>query len=283
MLGSVLVTGGSGYFARGFVKHLLDNNLSDRVCIYSRGEWAQAQMREWLKDDPRCRWFIGDVRDLQRLRRAMEGIEIVIHAAALKRIEVGKYNPEEMTKTNINGAINVVEAAHDASVDKVVFLSTDKAWQALSPYGQSKALAESIFLQANNTRGVSGPIFAACRYGNVWRSTGSLVPRWESMIVAGAKKVPVTDPACTRFFMTRQEAVELVMNTIERMEGGELVIPTWLPAYRVGDLAMAFGVGMEVIGLPEWEKLHEGMTDGVTSDLARRMTVEELKKAIKYD
>ena len=227
--------------------------------------------------DDRVRWFIGDVRDLGRLRRAFDGVDIVVHAAALKRIEVGFYNPSEMVQTNINGAMNVIEAAMDAKVKKVVALSTDKAYEPISPYGQSKALAETLF--RNAYRSEKGPIFAATRYGNVWRSTGSVVPRWLD-ILRSSDTVSVTDPDCTRFFMTMQEAVDLVVRTIETMCGGELNIPT-LPAYRLGDLAEAMGAKMKITGLPEWEKKHEGMCDGNTSDVARRMSVAELRAALE--
>ena len=250
--------------------------------MLSRGEHAQAEMWEWIAPfdaERRLRFFIGDVRDRDRLRRAFEGVEIVVHAAALKRIEVGQYNAAEMCKTNINGAMNVIEAAHDAGVKKVVALSSDKAWQPVSPYGQSKALAETLFLNANNSRGSHGPIFAVTRYGNVWGSQGSVVPRWRRILETG-DTVPVSDPAVTRFFMRMDEAVDLVIGAIETMYGGELYVPE-LPAYRLGDLAEAMGAVMDVRGLPAHEKLHEGMADGNTSDVARRMSVDELREALK--
>lgn len=278
-LGSVLVTGGSGFFGRAFVRRVLDEGLSDRVCILSRGEHAQADAREWLRDDERCRWFIGDVREVSRLRRAMNGIDTVIHAAALKRIEVGAMNPVEMCRTNIDGTLNVIEASQDAGVKKVLYISSDKAWQPISPYGQSKALAEAAILAANNTTGAKGPVYAACRYGNVWLSAGSIVPKWRKMIAAGARAVPVTDLDCTRFMMTIEEAVSLVLNTVRTMRGGELAIPE-LPAYRIGDLVEAMGVLASVRGLPAWEKKHEGMCDGKTSDIAPRLTVAQLRAAL---
>jgi FlaA1/EpsC-like NDP-sugar epimerase len=273
--GSVLITGGSGAFGTAYAKFLLQSNLGTRVVIFSRGEHRQAEMARELGNDPRLRFFIGDVRDRDRLRRAMEGIGVVIHAAALKRIEVGAYNPLEVKKTNIDGAANVIEAATDAGVGRVVALSSDKAFQPVSPYGTSKAFAESLFLAANNTRGNNGPIFAVVRYGNVWNSTGSVVPTWRKMLAGGAM-VPVTDPECTRFYMTMAEAVSLVSETTYGMFGGETIIPT-LPAYRLGDLADAMGVKMKIIGLPAWEKLHESMAEGNSSDKARRMSVDELK------
>lgn len=226
--------------------------------------------------DDRLRFFIGDVRDVARLRRAFAGVDVLVHAAALKRIEVGFYNPSEMVQTNIVGAMNVIEAAMDARVKKVVALSTDKAYQPISPYGQSKALAETLF--RNAYRSERGPVFAVTRYGNVWGSQGSVVPKWRDCLRI-SDTVPVTDPDCTRFFMTMPEAVDLVVNTIVTMKGGELQIPT-LPAYRLGDLAEAMGAKMKITGLPEWEKKHEGMCDGNTSDVARRMTVGELRELL---
>lgn len=279
---SVLITGGSGAFGTACAKHLLSIPDVKRIVLVSRGEYRQFLTSQELKEyntEDKLRFMIGDVRDRARLRRAMEGIDTVIHAAALKRIEVGAYNPIEMAKTNVDGAINVIEAAQDAGVKKVVALSSDKAYQPVSPYGTSKALAESIFLAANNTTGWNGPRFAACRYGNVWNSTGSVVPVWRGMIERGERVVPVTDPDCTRFFMRMSEAVNLVLHTVETMKGGELAIPT-LPAYRLGDLAEAMGVEMRITGLPPWEKKHEGMCDGNISRDARRMSIDELKKEL---
>lgn len=268
-----LITGGTGSFGQAFTRRLLDTNQANRVAILSRGEHAQAEMADRLCDR-RVRFFVGDIRDRERLRRAFERVDIVIHAAALKRIEVGYYNPTEMVATNIGGAINVIEAAMDAGVRKVVALSSDKAWQPISPYGQSKALAETLFRNAYQGR----TKFAATRYGNVWKSRGSVVPRWHE-ILKTSDTVPVTDPDATRFFMRMDEAIDLVLDTVKTMRGGELNIPT-LPAYRLGDLAEAMGAKVKITGMPEWEKKHEGMCDGNTSDKARRMSVAELREAL---
>ena len=278
----VLITGGSGYFGRACVQRLLERPDVRRVCVYSRGEYAQAQMRDQFHDDPRLRWFIGDVRDFPRLRWAMDGIRTVIHAAALKRIEVGAYNPEEMVKTNIVGAMNVIAAAREPGqgVERVVALSSDKAYQPISPYGQSKALAESLFLTANDTSGGRLPRFAVVRYGNVSGSTGSIIPRWREMLKT-TDTVPVTNPDCTRFWMSIDEAVDLVLDTAANMRGGELAIPS-LPAYRLGDLAEAMGAKTDVRGLPIYEKAHEGMADGNTSDIARRMSVDEIRERLRH-
>jgi len=277
---SILITGGSGAFGYAFVKHLLTRTTWPRICVFSRGEYKQFLMNQELSpldNNDRLRFFIGDVRDKDRLRRAFDGVDAVIHAAALKRIETAFYNPIELIKTNVYGAINVIEAAQDTAVKRVVAISSDKAYQPVSPYGTSKLLAESAFLAANNTTGWSGARFAVCRYGNVWKSTGSVVPIWQSLINRGEREVPVTNPDCTRFFMLMQEAVDLVLNTLNTMHGGEIAIPK-LPAYRLGDLADALKVDMRITGLPKWEKLHESMEEGNSSDKARRMTVNELRE-----
>lgn len=281
---SVLVTGGSGSFGSAFVSHLLEQDLAERICVFSRGEHRQAEMREAMGDPPELRWLIGDIRDRDRLRRAMQGCDIVIHAAALKRIEVGAYNPIEMVKTNVHGAINIVEAAMDVGAQRVVALSTDKAWQPVSPYGASKALAEAIFLSANNTRGHSGPTFHVTRYGNVAGSEGSVIPRWLALREAELVGT-VTDPDCTRFYMTMAEAVQMVRRaafapTPPKMDA--VIVPAELPAYRLGDLHAAIFEPQKaaVTGLPVWEKLHEGMADGYTSDRARRLSVGQLRTLI---
>lgn len=275
----ILITGGAGFFGKAFTRYALKQEHT--VCIYSRNEFNQFQMRQEFNDDERLRFFIGDIRDRDRLRRAMEGCDVVIAAAALKRIEVGAYNPTEMTKTNVIGTMNTVEAAMDAGVRKVVYLSSDKAFEPCSPYGHSKAMAESIILSANNMRGSMGPLFSCTRYGNVAGSTGSIIPNWRKLIADGITTVPVTDPDCTRFYMTEQEAVDLVLDTLANMKGGELVIPENLPAYRIEDLAEAMNVKMDIRGLGEHEKKHEGMRVGLTSDKARRMTVDELREALE--
>lgn len=267
---SILITGGTGSFGRAFARQMLDSGVG-RVCIYSRGEHAQADMRAEFGDNERLRWFIGDVRDRDRLRRAMQGVYTVVHAAALKRIEVGHYNPIEMVKTNVQGAVNVIEAAADAGVHQVVALSSDKAYQPISAYGQTKALAESLFLAANATH---PPAFHVTRYGNVAGSAGSIIPLWRS-----AADPKITDPDCTRFWMTMEEAVKLVVKTANEPPTGSPVIPV-LPAYRLGDLAEAMGVDPKVVGLNMWEKMHEGMRDGLTSDTARRMTMDDLRGAL---
>lgn len=278
-MNSVLITGGTGYLARGLVRRLLEDGKCQRICLYSRGEFAQSLMRREFDDDARLRWFIGDVRDRDRLERALEGIDAVIHAAALKRIEVGAYDPDEMVETNVRGSQNVIWAARKTGVVRALLVSSDKAFEPVSPYGQTKALAESLFLRANDIT-PRGPRFAVVRYGNVWNSTGSVFPTWRAILEKnGERKVPVTNPSCTRFFMTLEQAVDLVLTTLRTMRGGELAVPT-LPAYELGDLAQAMNAVPDIRGLGQFEKLHEGMGPGNTSDKARRMTVEEIREAI---
>lgn len=275
---SILITGGAGFFGRAFTRYLLTYSDLDRICIYSRGEHTQAAMRDGLspEDRERLRFFIGDVRDKERLTRAMRGCSYVLHAAALKRIEVGNYAPDEVVKTNVLGTLNAVEAAHDAGIERFLFISSDKAWQPVSPYGQSKALAESLVLNANNVFGGYGANYSVVRYGNVWCSAGSVVNRWRALIRQGAKSVPVTDPECTRFCMLPEQAIELVADTLFSDISHNLVVPEYLPAFRLGDLADAMGVAADILGLPSWEKKHEGMRDDLTSDKARRLSIADL-------
>lgn len=258
--GDVLITGGTGYLGRALARALLQESDAERICIFSRGEYPQAQMRQAIHDpEGRLRWFIGDVRDQPRLRRAMQGVELVIHAAALKRVEVGEYNPREMVLTNVMGALNVIEAAQDTRVGSVVAVSTDKACAPLNAYGATKLTMEKLMLAANNTTSAERrPQFAVVRYGNVAGSTGSVIPAWRELIANGAKAVPVTDPRCTRFFMKIEEAVELILWTAKHMAGGEIVVPL-LPAYRLSTLAEALNIPMDVRGIGAGEKLDEMM------------------------
>lgn len=277
---SVLVTGGCGFFGQGFVRKMLAiPSGPERICIFSRSEWAQAQLRTALNNDDRLRWFIGDVRDQGRLRRAMEGVDLVVHAAALKRIESVEYNVLEAVETNVLGTRNVVDACIDAKVRKAVLLSTDKACLPTTTYGMTKAVAERIFLQSSYYS-PGGTKFAVTRYGNVVGSTGSVIPIWRSMLASGERQVPLSDPDVTRFWMTLDQAVDLVWETALTMKGGELNVPD-LPAFRLGDLAEAMDLNTRVVGLANAEKKHERMTEhGPDSSEVRRMGVEELRCAI---
>ena len=300
---SVLVTGGTGSFGHAFVAHALASDAR-RVVVFSRDELKQAAMRATFPDE-RMRFFLGDVRDLGRVRRAFEGIDFVIHAAALKRIEAGEQDAEEFVKTNVLGTMHVVAAAHDAGVDRVCFLSTDKASQASTLYGSTKMTAERLIRAANNARGATGPIYAATRYGNVSNTRGSVIPKWRALIAAG-QAITITDPDATRYWMPMADAVALVSWTLGAMVGGEVVVPD-LPAYRVGDLAQAMGAtDIVTTALANGEKRHESMigTDELpsfrrcgpywssagqgasldaplTSDTAPRLTVAELRERLE--
>lgn len=252
---SVLITGGGGSFGQAFAKEALSAGAR-KVVIYSRDEAKQAAMREQVRDH-RLRFLIGDVRDEQRLRRAMEGVSVVVHGAAMKRIEVCQEDVDECRKTNVNGTANVISAAKDAMVGRVVMLSTDKACSPVNAYGASKLMAEHLMLAANNARGSHGPIYAVTRYGNVAGSRGSVIPMWRAALRVG-DEVPVTDPEMTRYWMSMDEAVALVVWTLGHMEGGELVVPD-LPAYRLADLAEAMGAVPFVVGPRPGEKAHESM------------------------
>lgn len=277
-MSGILITGGSGFLGRALARRLLSEGY-ERVCIYSRGEHTQAKMFDDFDRHPNLRMLIGDVRDQPRLAWAMRSCDTVIHASALKRVEVGERNPIEMIKTNVNGATNVVEAAIAEGVERAVLVSSDKAYQPISPYGTSKAMAESLFLAANNTVVKGTTRFAVVRYGNVAGSTGSVIPRWRERIAAGLP-VEITDPDATRFWMTIDRAVDFVLSAADCLR--PLMVPS-LPAFRVGDLVEALGVVKFVVtGLPQHEKKHECMAEGNCSNTARRMTVDELREALTH-
>lgn len=273
---SYLITGGTGTFARAFIKCILPT--AKRVVAYARHE---KEMHEWEKElgsPPNARFYLGDVRDLGRLEMALEGIDTIIHTAALKRIEQCERDPFECKRTNIDGTENVIRAALRSGVTRAILLSTDKAVAPVNVYGASKQMAEALFLAANNISG-GKCAFGVVRYGNIWGSRGSVVPTWIDDLALG-KTIKITDPECTRFYMTLNQAVDLVLDTLATMKGGELVIPS-LPAYRLGDLALAMGVkAMKVTGLNGYEKRHETMGT-VSSDNVRRMTMDELREALE--
>ena len=289
---SVLITGGTGFLGRGLVRELMARG-TERICIFSRDEAKQAVMRAEINDpEQRLHWFIGTVRDRDRLVRAMHGVDTVIHAAALKRLEVGEYNPGEMVKTNVLGTMNVIEAAIDAKVKRVVGVSSDKACQPFNAYGASKLMMEKLVLGANNTRGRDGPLYSVCRYGNVAGSTGSVIPTWRAALKEGKGNIRITEPDATRFWMTIDQAVALVLGVAQGSPGGVLYVPGMdrdglhipqLPAYRLGDLARAMDLPrpIHVTGLGPGEKLHERMLeDGPDSSQVRRMTIDELREGL---
>ncbi len=265
----VLVTGGTGSFGQAFVRHVLASGAPERLIIFSRDEQKQFDMQHDLpvKAHPCLRYFIGDVRDRDRLHLAMRGVDYVIHAAALKHVPAAEYNPFECIQTNVHGAENVVRAAIDGGVQKVIALSTDKAANPVNLYGASKLASDKIFVAANHLSGKDGARFAIVRYGNVLGSRGSVVPLFRRLLEKGAAKLPVTDPSMTRFAITLAEGVQFVLSSLVMMRGGEIFVPK-IPSLRLSDLVEAFapGVPIENVGVRPGEKLHEVL---ITEDEAR--------------
>ncbi len=264
----VLVTGGTGSFGKKFAEVMLRDHAPKKLIIFSRDEWKQSEMAQQFSDD-RIRFFIGDVRDRERLYRAFDGVQVVIHAAALKQIPTAEYNPLEVIKTNILGAANVIDAAIDRGVEKVVALSTDKAANPINLYGATKLCADKLFTAANVYSGPQRTLFGVVRYGNVVGSRGSVIPLFLKMKRTG--KIPITDRRMTRFWITLDQAVDLVVEALSKMRGGEIFVPK-VPSMNIGDLAEAIAPECvhEVVGIRPGEKLHEIM---VPPDDARR-TVE---------
>lgn len=256
---NILITGGTGSFGKAFIRHALDNLNPRRLVVFSRDELKQYEVRQQFQDDPRLRWFIGDIRDERRLARALHGIDYVVHAAALKQVDTAEYNPFEFVKTNVLGSQNVIEASIDAGVKKVVALSTDKASSPINLYGATKLTADKLFITGNHYAAAYPTRFAVVRYGNVMGSRGSVIPFFQKLGDQG-KPLPITDLRCTRFFISLPQAVEMVVETFDFMQGGELLVPN-IPSMKVTDLAQAVVPDAELIdvGLRPGEKLHEEM------------------------
>jgi UDP-N-acetylglucosamine 4,6-dehydratase len=256
---SILITGGSGSLGTSLVSHLLKNTKVRRVAVFSRDELKQSQLKEKFGSDERMRWFIGDVRDVDRLKRAMHAVDYVIHAAALKQVDTGEYNPMEFIKTNVLGSQNVIEASIDAGVKKVIALSTDKASSPINLYGATKLTADKLFVAANNYSIGYGTAFAVVRYGNVMGSRGSVIPFFQKL-ASENKPLPITDVRMTRFWISIDEAIKFVLSSLEMMTGGELYVPR-IPSMKLIDLAHAIKPGTETVevGIRPGEKLHEEM------------------------
>ncbi|MCS6995164.1 MAG: UDP-N-acetylglucosamine 4,6-dehydratase (inverting) [Anaerolineales bacterium] len=274
---SVLVTGGTGSFGKKFTQLLLAEKNPKKIIIFSRDELKQHEMRVRGFDDPRLRYFIGDVRDRDRLLRAMHGVDIVVHAAALKQVPACEYNPMEAVKTNILGTANVLEAALDAGVSKVLALSTDKAVSPANLYGGTKLVAEKLVIQSNNYAAGSATRYACVRYGNVVGSRGSVVPLFLKQRASG--KITITDERMTRFWLSLEEGVHFVIRCIEQMEGGEVFIPK-IPSTKVIDLARAIApeARLEIIGIRPGEKLHEEL---LSAEESRNAVERETMYVIK--
>ena len=252
----VLVTGGSGSFGKKFIRLLLDEIHPAKIIVFSRDELKQHEMRVNGYDDPCLRYFIGDVRDRDRLIRAMNGVDIVVHAAALKQVPACEYNPMEAIKTNILGSSNVIDAALDTGVERVIALSTDKAVNPVNLYGATKLAAEKLFVQSNSYAAGSATRFSCVRYGNVVGSRGSVVPIF--LVQRNNGKLTITDERMTRFWLTLEQGARFVIRCIEQMHGGEVFVPK-IPSTRIVDLARAIAphAEIEVIGIRPGEKLHE--------------------------
>jgi UDP-N-acetylglucosamine 4,6-dehydratase len=264
---NILITGGTGSFGRKYTKILLQNYTPNKVIIYSRDELKQFEMQQGF-DGPKMRYFIGDVRDCHRLTQAMNGVDYVIHAAALKQVPAAEYNPMECINTNIHGAENVISAAIENNVEKVIALSTDKAANPINLYGATKLASDKLFVAANNIAGGRRTIFAVVRYGNVVGSRGSVVPFFNKLLSKGADYLPITHNRMTRFWITLQQGVDFVIKNFERMHGGEIFVPK-IPSIRIVDLAkaMAPNLSRKIIGIRPGEKLHEVMCPGDDSHL----------------
>ena len=258
---TILITGGTGSFGKKFVEKVFKKFKPKKVIIYSRDEYKQFLMRQQFKEfDEAIRYFIGDVRDKERLYRAFDGVDYVIHSAALKQVPSCEYNPFEAIKTNINGAQNVIDAAINKGVKKVVALSTDKAVNPINLYGATKLASDKLFISANAYAGEHDTNLSVVRYGNVSGSRGSVIPFFKSLIDEGIKKLPITDLRMTRFWITLDEAVELVFDALDISKGGETYVSK-IPSFKIVDLAKAMipNVELEEVGIREGEKIHEVM------------------------
>ena len=256
---NILITGGTGSFGKEYARVLLRDYVPNKLIIYSRDEQKHYEMSQGF-DAPCMRFFVGDVRDEDRLKLAMHDVDFVIHAAAMKHVPIAEYNPMECIKTNINGAQNVINAAFACNVEKVIALSTDKACSPINLYGATKLASDKLFTAANNIAGTRRTRFSVARYGNVVGSKGSVVPFFAKLIAGGAKELPITDERMTRFWITLEQGVRFVLKNFERMKGGEIFIPK-IPSMRIIDLAKAMApeLGHKIIGIRPGEKLHEAM------------------------
>jgi UDP-N-acetylglucosamine 4,6-dehydratase len=276
---TILITGMTGSFGTAYSKFLLDQHPQKVIC-FSRCWQKQMNLRNELGNPSNYRWFIGDIRDKDRLLRALNGVDIVLHCAAIKDLESCEYNASEAMLTNVQGTQNVIDACIERKVNKCLFISTDKAVNPVNTYGTSKALAEKLWLGANKYAANDDIRFSICRYGNVVGSNGSIVPVWKKLIEQGVDELPVTHEEMTRFWFLMSDTVRFVTDSLEKMQGGELFIPK-LPSIRIVDLAASFGMPYKVIGIRQGEKIHEEMEPGYSSGTNKWfLTVNEIKQTI---
>ena len=271
---TVLVTGGTGSFGKAYITNLLSSHNPKKVIIFSRDEMKQFEMRGKFANDPRLRFFIGDIRDKERLLRAFSGVNYIVHAAALKQVDTGEYNPREFILTNVIGSQNVVDAAIDSGVTNVVALSTDKASSPINLYGATKLTADKLFTAANVYGANSKTKFSVVRYGNVMGSRGSIIPLFQELASKGLP-IPVTDLRMTRFWITLDQAVKFVDEAFSEMNGGELFVPR-IPSMKITDLVAAIAPNSKIkeIGIRPGEKLHEEM---ISPDDSRRAVMQKTK------
>lgn len=258
---NVLITGGTGSFGRTFAKKLLQEDSCEKVIIFSRDEWKQWQIQqsEPIFSSAKARFFLGDIRDSERLERAFEDVDYIIHAAALKQVPAAEYNPSEFIKTNIMGAMNIINASINSGVEKIIALSTDKAVNPINLYGATKLCSDKLFVAGNVYVGAKRePKFSVVRYGNVLGSRGSVVPYWQKLIDDGAKELPITDTRMTRFWITLDQAVDFVIQSFSLMSGGEIFVPK-IPSMKITDLGKAIAPDLpyKSMGIRPGEKLHE--------------------------
>ncbi|SCG85847.1 UDP-N-acetylglucosamine 4,6-dehydratase (inverting) [Methanobacterium congolense] len=269
----ILITGGTGSFGKKFTKKILEDYDPEKIIIYSRDEYKQYLMQKQFEGYDNIRFFIGDVRDKDRLYRAFDGVDVVIHAAALKQVPAAEYNPLEAVKTNIQGAVNIIDASIDREVEKIVALSTDKAVNPINLYGATKLVSDKLFVAGNAYVGDKDTKFSVVRYGNVSGSRGSVIPFFKSLLDNGAKKLPITDERMTRFWITLDKAVDMVIKSLKEAQGGELYVKK-CQSFKVTDLAEAMNPGAETedVGIRPGEKLHEVM-----------VTNEDSRTTYEYD
>jgi UDP-N-acetylglucosamine 4,6-dehydratase/5-epimerase len=272
---SILITGGTGSFGKNFVNYLLKKNLFNKIVVFSRDELKQYEMKKLFKNHPKLRFFIGDVRDIDRLKMALDKIDYVVHAAALKQVDTGEYNPFEFIKTNIMGAQNVIEASFYSKVKKIIALSTDKASSPVNLYGASKLCSDKLFCTANSMLGTRETTFSVIRYGNVMFSRGSVIPLFKNI---ENNEYPVTNNTMTRFTICMNEAIDLVMWTMNNSIGGEIIVPK-IPSYKITDLIKVFSKNpkIKIIGIRKGEKIHEEM---ISSEESRNCIEVENKYII---